>query len=375
MTLLLIGPRFARGLRRVRHALSSRQPSFRLQAPSSPAVTRLVLSRRFLCPKQRTTRWLFACAGLVMMSACQTTATNLTLKPAQLQAVQTDLKRQLGVYLAERETRTPPSGTLDCGNGKIDFMVTTVTLDLKTTIDWTGGVGGKGTVGSPISVLLPTATGTHENNQHLTFTQTLIPPALQDAALFDKANVALLESKPSAIADAIFALRDGLVTAAMRAPDGPRLPCMTVVASDPKNEGGTFIIGINVSSDFSGSITLGALNWGPEYERKSENDNTLTVSFVPVLTEPPAAPPAAGPAPGHAGPAAHGPIATHAKAAACVVKPEDINKYTLCQSRTKHDVTFCDTCQHEIDPRVIIGGAAVMGVMPQQYLNILPNKQ
>lgn len=345
-------PRVPSGLRRLSCTIS------RLSQPEAAAQPSRWRLRRALL--------LLAYPALVTLTGCPSTATRLKIKPPQLQAVQIDLKRQLGVYLAERAKRKPPVGPLDCGKGDIDFMVTTVTMDLKTTIEWTRGVGGKGTVGSPIAVLLPSATGTHENSQHLTFTQTLMPPALQDPALFDPKNVALLEQKPSAIADAIFALRDGLVAAAMRAPDGSRLPCMTIVAGDAKDQGGTFVIGITVSSDLSGSITLGALDWGPMLERKASNENALTVTFVPVSTNlPVAVPPANGPGqPADQG----GPIAHAAKRAACKVKSEDINTHVLCTSPTKHDVTFCDTCGREIGPGQLNGVESIMRVTPHNDL-------
>jgi hypothetical protein len=206
---------------------------------------------------------------------CVNEPTRVVAVPA-ISEVQSEIKRQIGVYLVRTKTQAPTKRDkgLVCGNGQVNFDITNVKVELTTTSDktkdTTGGLSG------PINAVTVGVNGESKNEivdtQTLTYNLWLVPGQARDYA--NDPN------KPSPIADALIGLRDGLIAAGKK--EGQ--PCF--FDFNPKkptdDAGNTFKLALTISHDKSGgvAISVGILSFGRTHEEKDTASNTLTVSFV-----------------------------------------------------------------------------------------------
>jgi hypothetical protein len=246
----------------------------------------------------------FGCALLLGLCGCaeQQQVVDISTVPK----IQADLKRQIGVYIAAVAAREsylkahPSDGAIYwCGNGSLDFQITSVKLDLTTSLDKSDTISGSATVPLVTGSVGPSVSGTADiaNSQELTFTEYAFNPAAQpdeirNLSFTDKD----LESAP--IAQSLLALRNGLIAASRKSPQGAKGPqaCFSdvpietlLIGADPPKAGTTdagnsFKLGVTITDSASEGITLklGPVSLGNTLNQKMVEANAITVGFKPV---------------------------------------------------------------------------------------------
>jgi hypothetical protein len=220
--------------------------------------------------------------------------------------IQADLKRQIGIYIAavaarEADLKAHPDdqAVYWCGNGSLDFQITSVKLDLTTSLDKSDTISGSATVPLVSGSVGPAVSGVNDvaNSQELTFTEYAFNPAAQpdevrNLSFTDKD----LASAP--IAQSLLSLRNGLIAAARKSPMGAKGPqaCFAGVPietllkdADPAkagaaDSGNSFKLGVTITNSASEGITLklGVVNLGNTLAQKMVTSNSITVGFKAV---------------------------------------------------------------------------------------------
>ena len=225
-----------------------------------------------------------------VLVGCATSSPPAAFTSDQISQVQLEIKRQLGVFLNEDEADSKTEAELktECGSERGVFIVTAVTVDLTSIDEKKGGAGGKGATGGFfLSWLFPQYSRDVQGTQHLTYSEFLVPAASQVDGVISTENQALLETNSqnvhldSPIADAIRNLKLGLERSALTESTDSKgkLPCITGAPINQKIKDQTFLIGLSTVTDVNGTITLGPINYGPTYEGKWTQGNTITVTF------------------------------------------------------------------------------------------------
>ena len=242
-----------------------------------------------------------ALVGSIALTGCATH--QLALKGDAIGAVQADLKRQIGVYV-RAATRGPywvdERGTVRyighdgsefwCGNGDVDYVVSSIEVDLTTTRDTTAG----GNLGFTVPVQMVTIGGKAAISKEVADVEILKyhlwpyrESAEQLVAYYGLPSSADVDRSP--IASAMLTLRNQQVYAAMKMnpsvgePTAGPQPCFTdydpVKTVDGEKQ--TFSIGITTTYDASGqlSVGLGPVTLGASGETKSITGQMLLVSF------------------------------------------------------------------------------------------------
>ncbi len=227
---------------------------------------------------------VFGSALLISGCAVNKTPPINAITSDRIYQVEAEIKRQISVYEAEANAaylhpETDParqaaaaSGFV-CGEGKIDFDVESVTLDLTTTVDTTAS----GSLGLTIPVIGPAGTigPSGSLSRDVTNTQEISLP------LYPAQNrnyVASPDAAPAPIADALFGLREALIK-------GATLQSVCFwdynFKAPSTDKGGTYKLGLTITDDGKGGIDikLAIVDFGANFEHKSATGNTITVSF------------------------------------------------------------------------------------------------
>ncbi|WP_144023182.1 hypothetical protein [Burkholderia sp. AU15512] len=223
----------------------------------------------------------------VFLWGCGTTVTAVRLD--KVQDVQADIKRQVGVYLVQKnKARIATTAAADgywCGNGSVDFDISRVKVTLLTVADTTtsGNASGKT---SPILTIKPSLSLENVSTSTLVFSEWLEPDGYYSNIYTNPSlNKSSIDDAP--IAQALLTLRQGLIAAAQRDQvNDSQLPCFSAVdrlANAGTDPGDTFTIDIKYLVDANGQVSLGIgpFTVGGGVESKITNQNTIQVSFVP----------------------------------------------------------------------------------------------
>ncbi len=225
--------------------------------------------------------------GATLLTACASAENVPTvINAGYISQVQQDLKSQVGQYNAavqyyrahrDQDPAFAGGGAFTCGDGSIDFDVTSIKVDLATTADDTAKANGS--VSLPIYSLSPTGAVSHEvtNVQELIYVQW--PDELKgvDASYLPPTRETL---RP--IAGMLMTLRDGLIAGARSGKSGAPVQCfrdfdVAKLGDAPHS----YKMGVTVVNDsqFGISLKLAILSLGASGESKNTDANTITVSF------------------------------------------------------------------------------------------------
>ncbi len=200
---------------------------------------------------------------------------------AALNAVQSDIKRQIGVYmlavahdeLAPKEKAETTS--FECGSGNIDYDITSVKVDLLVTGE---GINKDGATGLIAKVLTPTLSGSKDTTATSELVYSIWPIEFKnqpksfqgEAASFDPAT---LNGAP--VARALLELRAALIKQASQT------PCFTDfnLPSPSTDAGNSYKLSLNVVKDGSVGVGILAVLSG-SVEAKETLGNTLTINFA-----------------------------------------------------------------------------------------------
>lgn len=220
------------------------------------------------------------------LSGCQTPPPKQALDTDAISAVQSEIKRQVGIYvLASREKPDVKPEEFACGNGGVDFDISTVKAELTVTteknskaalalgIPWNGatiGPSGEATKGAT-------------NTQVLTYNLWLSDSNLQSFKSANKAAVDQTDIADAPIASVLLSLRDALINGAKKR-EGELQPCFTNYNPDKPaaDAGHSFKLGLTFvkGGKYGLAIKVGIVDLTVGTEWKSTNGNTLTVAFV-----------------------------------------------------------------------------------------------
>lgn len=195
------------------------------------------------------------------------------------------VKQEVGLFQAE--SATWHAGLQDefkrlgivprCGNGDINFNVTSVKMEFATTLDQTesGQLGLKIPFGpAGIGNVGPGIKGSSENKGTSTLDYTYYVPA-SPSPLDPIAEKNIASS--AVIAPTLAALRDGLVRATAQ------LPCMS---DTPKDKDDTFTFAVELTHDTNPTIgfNFAILSASAGFDTSNKRANTITVTFHPTPT-------------------------------------------------------------------------------------------
>jgi len=244
---------------------------------------------------------LIGCGLLLTLCGCADQAQVVDI--SSIPAIQADLKRQIGLYIAEvsaRETylnaHPDDQAVYWCGNGSLDFMITSVKLDLTTSLDRSDTISGSASVPLVNGSVGPAVSGANDvaNTQELIFTEYAFNPAAQpDEVRNQIVNDQDLATAP--IAQSLLGLRNGLIAASRKSSGkGPQacfsdVPLETMLKDADPGKGGSpdsgnsFRLGVTVTRSGSEGLTLklGPVNLGNTLSQKMTASNTITVAFKP----------------------------------------------------------------------------------------------
>jgi hypothetical protein len=260
---------------------------------------------RGLCLGQTVASALVCLIGLSFVAGCSGQEDLQPIDVRAISAVQAEIKRQVGVYMAAAKVpplvlvagkpvpATQAPGGFWCGSGAIDFNISTIKAELTTTLDTTESLnvgvtvpfhGGSGTLSGGVKKEFT-------NTQVLDYNLWPLEIALQNPDVSAQ-NPSEPDIKGAPIAQVLRDLRNALVLSAMRLDysnsngpisRGPQ-PCFTDYDPDKpvSDAGNTFKIGLSVENNVNGgiSITASLLNISASETITSTTGNTLTVSFV-----------------------------------------------------------------------------------------------
>jgi hypothetical protein len=248
-----------------------------------------------------------ALIGLLGMAGCASQKVVQPIDVGAISAVQAEIKRQIGIYIAADSQVPVPSVTINgvatpvsniengfwCGNSSVDghigFDVSSIKVELVTTLDNTGGASAAFTLPADIVTVGPSGGYKRDVTNTQTLDYNLWP--LEHQSRFFSQNVTEEDIQSAPIAQALLSLRDALILSSMRldystSPPTPRppQPCFTDYdptkpASDP---GDSFKLGLSITNDVTGgvSVKVTILDFSATGESKSTTGNTLTVNFL-----------------------------------------------------------------------------------------------
>ena len=221
------------------------------------------------------------------VTGCQTSGPpKQALNTDAISAVQKEIKRQVGVYvLASQAKPDAKAEEFACGNGDVDFDISTVKAELTVTTEKSSKTAL--TLGIPWNgaTIGPTGEATKgtTNTQVLTYNLWLTDSNLQAFKDASKAAGGQTDMTEAAIASVLLSLRDALINGAKKR-EGELQPCFTNYNPDkPAGDAGhTFKLGLTfVKGGKAGlAIKVGIVDLTAGTEWKSTTGNTLTVAFV-----------------------------------------------------------------------------------------------
>ena len=222
-------------------------------------------------------------------------------------AVQTEIKRQVGVYLAAAKAGPrvnvngvmvpisqidPEHRTFMCGAGAIGFDISSIKAELTTTTDTTTDLKAGLSIPVDIVTLGPSGEAKREalDTETLDYNLWPLPESRQNPDVYTQ-GISDEDVRNAPIARALRDLRDALISGALMYDlSGPtpqqRRPtaCFTDYNPDkPSGDtGDIYKLGLSITNDVSGgiSIKVAILTFGATGEAKSTTGNTLTVSFL-----------------------------------------------------------------------------------------------
>jgi hypothetical protein len=220
------------------------------------------------------------------MSGCRSmTPPKQALDTAAISAVQSEIKRQVGIYARVSREKIPQDPIqFACGNGNVDFDISTVKAELTVTTARTSKTGLSLEV--PWNGVTISSTGQRTrgatNTQVLTYTLWLADSNLQAFAK-ENAEVSKEEVLDAPIAQVLLSLREALLNGAKKSGRGPE-PCFTNYdpAKPAMDAGNSFKLGLAYDSGRTGGleIKIGIIDLTSSTEWKSSTGNTLTITFV-----------------------------------------------------------------------------------------------
>ncbi|WP_156329919.1 hypothetical protein [Achromobacter piechaudii] len=225
-----------------------------------------------------------ACIACLNLAGCPAASLPRTqaIDAEAINAVQTEIKRQVGDYLrfaySERIPTDQPNRTADlaCPAKAIDFHIESILLDLQTTLDNKSGVTAD-VKGPPIAPISLNVDGdfTQNNTQKLTFKQYVIPDGYYEGYI--KKGTQKRPSEDDSLATLLTHLHKGLLAAR------GSYPCLTGInlASEDSANSNSYVIGLTFTDrgKLGIGIAAGPLILAASHERTFKNTNTLTVSF------------------------------------------------------------------------------------------------
>lgn len=243
----------------------------------------------------RIGRSMLVCA---LLTGCQAASSGLSsesgvrVDPKQIDLVLARVKQEIGLFLddsVEVDKRWP--ALLNdlrikpvCGNGKIDFTITSVKMEFEAVRDVSGGANA----GLKIPVLpsaaaaniSPSVKANYENSATERVSYAYYPPTLAEykVALARGAHENIPDDvrRTAAILPALNALRDALIR------ETAHYPCFrSTRAKDPDQEISFQVVLVD-DKDVSGGFDFYIVSLGSSVERKSTGGNTITVSFRPL---------------------------------------------------------------------------------------------
>ena len=258
----------------------------------------------------------FTCGGLLASMALAGCADHSppiqAIDVHAISAVQAEIKSQVGLYMAAARAEprvnvngkmvrlsTVPLTVIDdehrafmCGTGLIKFDISSIKVELTTTMDTTSDLKFGLTIPVDVVTLGPSGEAKRENIDTETLDYNLwpMPESKQNRDIYDQKIDDDVVGKAQ-IARALRDLREALVGGAMKYDlSGPTpqkrnpSPCFTDYNPEKPaaDAGDTFKFGLSITNDLQGgiSIKVAILNFGATGEAKSTTGNTLTVSFV-----------------------------------------------------------------------------------------------
>jgi hypothetical protein len=237
---------------------------------------------------RRASRYLLPIL-LLVVSGC---ASIEAVRVDKVRDVQSDIKRQIGVYLVQKDLQTAADKDKSfwCGNGDVDFDITSIKITLLTAMDTTGSANVSVPI-PPIVTIKSTLSAEKVATSTLVFNEWLEPSGYY-AKIYDEPSLKSAEALQNApIAGALLNLRTALLSAAEKGNgNNIQLPCFstserTGAKSDAQN---TFTLDIKYVTDGSGgvSVGLGPITAGGNLDLKRTDQNTITVNFaasIPAL--------------------------------------------------------------------------------------------
>jgi hypothetical protein len=220
----------------------------------------------------------------LVLSACTTTLPpRQALDTKAIQLVQSEIKRQVGVYMRAAATPIPADPSeFECGKGQVDFDIATVKAELTTTVETINNAGFKLKIPANIVTIGPSASAKIDVTNSQTLTYNLWPLEMTRQPQL-KSGVGSTELQSAPIAQVLLSLREALIDSAKKSAKGP-LPCFTDYNPDKPaaDAGNTFKLALTFVTDVNGGvdISVGILDWTATTESKGTTGNTLTVSFV-----------------------------------------------------------------------------------------------
>lgn len=246
----------------------------------------------------------FIIIGLLGLSSCASQQVVQPIDVGAISAVQAEIKRQVGVYLAKDSQSPTPIITVNgratplsqindgfwCGNGQIGFDISSVKVELTTTLDNSGGANAAFTLPANIVTVGPSGGYKRDVTNTQTLDYNLWPLENQSSSVLGQ-NVTEQDLENAPIAQALLGLRDALILSAMKfdystSPPTPRPPQPCFTDYDPTKPAGdpgdSFKLGLSITNDITGgvSVKVTILNFSATGESKSTTGNTLTVSFL-----------------------------------------------------------------------------------------------
>ncbi|SAL18630.1 hypothetical protein AWB64_01272 [Caballeronia sordidicola] len=236
---------------------------------------------------------ILALAGCSLFKS-QTTADEPKIEQVTLQDYLLDIKRQIAVFqsyqiadakIFESNSRQK-NDEYECGNGGDVFILTSVKLDVLTTTDRNWKADGTGNAaGGFITIPKPTGSKETKANQHLIYTQTILPELAQDQSIFTKSNMDILNKAPSPIAVTIERLKNALDVTSKKHQETKKgaflgkLPCLTAAPISKKVTDHTFTLELDTTTDYGFKATVVVADYGIGLEHTNTETNTLTVTY------------------------------------------------------------------------------------------------
>lgn len=224
---------------------------------------------------------------VAVLSGCGTaTDKSVAIPESLIEKTQADIARQLAIYqvYAAKARQSETQQQVDpkafwCGAGNIDFEVSSVKVDLLTTVDDT--TSASLSISPPLpkgTAIVPKFGGSGENinTQELTYTLYLLPDEYMP-----KGTVGSLDS--SEIAKVILSERKALRNSALRKLHPETQGCIADFnPQKPIDANGQLQLAIKAISDGNGGVTfsLGILNANLGNDLKRTTGSTMTINFV-----------------------------------------------------------------------------------------------